>query len=45
MYICIVRVSIRVLTDIRTSINIIGLIAKLNEKSNENVDETYKEIV
>lgn len=31
MYICIVRVSIRVLTDIRTSINIIGLIAKLNE--------------
>lgn len=45
MYICIVRVSIRVLTDIRTSINIIGLIAKLNKKSNENVDETYKEIV
>lgn len=30
-YIYIVRVSIRVLTDIRTSINIIGLIAKLNE--------------
>lgn len=31
IYIYIVRVSIRVLTDIRTSINIIGLIAKLNE--------------